>query len=70
MKKGLKALGTSGWPKIPGKKRKIQMDGREGDRREEEEKKKLTLVKKKKKGSPISYSATPSALEYPFVLIL
>ena len=41
MKKGLKALGTSGWPKIPGKKRKIQMDGREGDRREEEEKKKI-----------------------------
>lgn len=56
MEKGLKALGAPGWPKIPGKKRKIQMDGREGDRGEEEEeeeekkrKKILTLLKKKKK---------------------
>ena len=39
MEKGLKALGAPGWPKVPGKKRKIQMDGREGDRGEEEKKK-------------------------------
>ena len=37
MEKGLKVLGAPGWPKIPGKKRKIQTDGKEDDRREEEE---------------------------------
>ena len=53
MEKGLKALGASGWPKIPGKKRKIQMDGRDGDRgeeeEEEEEEKNWLWLKKKKK---------------------
>ena len=76
MKKGLKALGTSGWPKIQGKKRKIQLDGRDGDRgeeeeeEEEEEEKNWLWLKKQKKGSPRSYSAPPSALGCPYVFIL
>ena len=59
-----------------GKRGKFRwMAGRVTEERKKKKKKKkkkksLTFVKKKKSGSPRSYSATPSALEYPFVLIL